>query len=244
MHVLYCDWELSGEDHRYRLGKLFGSDLPPVHYMLCDRPLVHESDRISREVRRLGIDYLICDSVAFGTAGPPEAAEFAMQYCRAMRQIGVGSLHLAHVTKSENADQRPFGSAFWHNSARSTWYVKAAEPGDVADVRHVVAYNRKNNLGALSRAVGFQVTFGDRWSIAPVNAADVRELADTLPVWQRIQNALKAANVPLTLLKLAEETGAKQDTIEKEIRRKSGLFTRVASPDGIQRFALVERRAS
>src|SRR6185295_13856874 len=112
VQVLYVDWELGGSDHRERLERLFGSEMPEVHYMRCDRPLVDEADRISREVRRLSIDYWVGDSVGFGTAGPPEAAEYALAFCRAVRQIGIGSLQLAHINRSENGEQKPFGSSF------------------------------------------------------------------------------------------------------------------------------------
>ena len=79
----------------------FGAEMPTVHYLRCERPLVNEASRIGREVRRLSIDYLICNSIGFATSGPPEAAEHATATFRAVRHIGVGSLHLAHVTKSE-----------------------------------------------------------------------------------------------------------------------------------------------
>ncbi|MGE0706166.1 MAG: hypothetical protein AB7P22_19775, partial [Vicinamibacterales bacterium] len=70
--------------------------------------------RIAHDER---LDFAIYDSVAFACDGPPEAAEVAADYFRAVRSIGIGSLHVAHVSKAENADQRPFGSAFWHNGA-------------------------------------------------------------------------------------------------------------------------------
>ena len=134
--VLYCDWELDGEDHRERLHALFGGDAPTLHYLRCDRALVEETERIRREVGRLGVDYLICDSVGFATPGPPESAEMATGYFRAVRQIGIGgSLHLAHVVKAASTDEnkkrfrglKPFGSAFWSNSARSNWFVRRAD---------------------------------------------------------------------------------------------------------------------
>jgi hypothetical protein len=37
-----------------------------------------------------------------------------------IRQIGKSSLLLAHTNRSENAEQKPFGSTFWHNGARQT----------------------------------------------------------------------------------------------------------------------------
>ncbi len=113
LQVGYADWELSGCEHRDRLERLFGEALPLIHYFHCDRPLIDEVDRIGREVRRLGLDYVVFDSAGFGTAGPPESAEHALAYFRAVRQIGVGSHLLAHVNRSEAGDQKPFGSSFF-----------------------------------------------------------------------------------------------------------------------------------
>ena len=65
---------------------------------------------------------------------------------------------------------------------------------------------------------------------------------DSLPMWQRMKDALRSG--PPTLASLAEELGAKVDTVEKTVKRKSEMFTRVSGEDGIRRIALVERRAS
>lgn len=126
LRVGIFDWELAGEDHRVRLERLFGADMPPVWYRSCRHPLVVELDSLRRVVRREHLDYLIYDSVAFAAHDKPEAAESALRYFSARRQIGPGSLHVAHVTKTDGADQKPFGSAFWHNSARSTYFVQRA----------------------------------------------------------------------------------------------------------------------
>jgi hypothetical protein len=241
VHVLYADWELSGADHRERLERLFGTDMPLVHYLRCDRPLTLEADRIAREVRRLSIDYLVCDSIAFATGGPPEAAEHAMAYARAIRQIGIGSLHLAHINKSEHSDQKPFGSSFWHNSARLTWFVKqASAEGD----RYTIGlFNRKSNLTRQYPAIGFDVDFtSERVSVERVNVADVGELADKLPLWQRMKASVQRE--PKVPVALANELGAKLDSVERTARRMSGLFTRVSGSDGIPRIALVTGRGA
>ncbi len=71
----------------------------------------------------------------------------------------IGSLHVAHISKADGSDQKPFGSAFWHNGARATWYVKRAE-GDSDEARVTIAlYNRKANLGPLRPAIGYEITF-------------------------------------------------------------------------------------
>ena len=63
-----------------------------------------------------------------------------------------------------------------------------------------------------------------------------------MPMWQRVRDALKSG--PRTLASLADELDAKADTIEKAVKRKSAIFTKAPSEDGIHRIALVERRVA
>lgn len=249
IQVLYADWELGGSDHRERLERLFGSDMPMIHYVRCDRPLTIEADRISREVRRLSIDYLICDSIAFATGGPPEAAEHATAYFRAVRQIGIGSLHLAHINRSESGDQKPFGSSFWHNSARATWFVKQAAASADGQRITIGLFNRKSNLTRILPAVGYTFEFTDDSTvITRVNLADVEDLAGQLPLWQRIAHYIKAGGgAPRTIAELAEALDAKPDSVKKatSLRGKGkSMFVQVPGSDGVSRVGLVERRVA
>jgi hypothetical protein len=241
LRVGLFDWELSGEDHRDRLERLCGPDMPDIRYVRCDRPLVHEADRLRRIVRHDGIDYAVYDSIAFACDGPPEAAESASTYYRATRQIGIGSAHVAHTTKAEGGDAKPFGSVFWHNGARATWHVKLAS--DTADHEITVGlYNRKANLGPLRPAVGFCIEFSEeRTLFRRTDIASNDELAAKLPLWQRMQAELRRG--PRTLASLAEDLGANVDSLDRTVRRHAGHFLRVPSAsDGVTRIALVDRR--
>jgi hypothetical protein len=243
VRVLYADWEFAGEDHRDRLERLFGSEMPGIQYIRCERPMVYEADRIRRIVREDQIEYLFADSIAFACDGPPEAAEVAGAYFRAVRQIGVGSLHIAHVTKGENGDKKPFGSSFWHNGARSTWNVKPADQIPGHGELSIGLFNRKANIGPLRPAIGFRISFSDkRTTFKRVDLRDVQELAPQLPLWQRMSHELREG--PQTIVQLADALGAKVDTIERTARRKDSVFTKVSSDDGVYRLALVERRVS
>ena len=185
IRVLYADWEFDGEDHRDRLERLFGSEMPAVQYIRCDRPLVFEVDRIRRIVQEDEIDYVIYDSIAFACDGPPEASEVGGAYFRAVRQIGRGSLHLAHVNKSDTGDKKPFGSNFWHNGARATWNIKTTDQAPGAGELSIGLFNRKANIGPVRPAVGFRITFEeDRTRFTRVDLRDVHELAPQLPLWQ------------------------------------------------------------
>lgn len=251
--TLFCDWELDGEDHHERLCALFGDQPPTVHYLRCDRPLIDEADRIRREAGRLGIEYAVFDSVGFATPGPPESAEMAVGYFRAVRQIGVGgSLHLAHSTKATSDSDpsrkpifrglKPFGSVFWHNSARSTWYARRAdETGDDSSTVVLGLYHQKANTGPLLPAVGLSIRFTPgTTSITPSDLSDAPDLAVGLSLRKRIEACLKGG--PKTIIALADELGAKKDTVEKALRRQTRTFTNVLNTaDGIHRWALLHR---
>lgn len=230
LRVGLFDWELAGEDHRDRYERLFGADMPrTVWYVRCSRPLTHEADRLRRIVQDEEIAYAVFDSIAFACDGPPEAAEVAGRYFQAVRSIGVGSLHVAHVSKSgDSADQKPFGSTFWHNGARATWNVKLAESLPGSNSITIGLYNRKTNLGAIRPAVGYGITFdADRTVFARVNVADVSDLAGHLSVRQRMAHTLRRGAMNPDVL--ADEIGADVETVRRTARRYRQQFTVIAN---------------
>ncbi len=228
--VLYCDWEFAGEDHRDRWVRLCGPIRPVIWYLRCERPMVDERERIAKIIQARKIDYLICDSVAFAADGPPEASDVAASYFRCVRSFGVGSLHIAHVTKSEEfGDKKPFGSIFYHNSARATWFLKRAEETDVTDEITVGMYNRKANIGRLSPALGFRLTFDqDHTTVQRTDLMESSssELTEKLPVWQRMKAVVRGG--ALTVSDLASELGVKVDTVDREVRRRDRTFLKLA----------------
>jgi hypothetical protein len=243
LRVGLFDWELDAEDHRARLGELFDDPLPPVTYVRCERALVAEADRLRRIAREAGLDYAAFDSVAFATDGPPEGAEQAAGYFRAVRQIGVGSLHLAHTTKAgDDNDKRPFGSTFWFNGARAVWFVKRSETGPVTADVDLGLFPRKANLGPLRPPFGLRATFADsRTTIAAASIADVEDLAPRLSAWQRVRDHLKRG--PATIHAIAAALDLPPKTVEKALDRGKGqYFARDAGADGVFQWSNLDRR--
>ena len=238
INVAFFDWELAGEDHRDRLERLFGSNMPRIIYARCERPLPYEVDRLRRIVKENSIEYSIYDSIAFACDGAPESAEIAARYFRAVRQIGGGSLHIAHITKGEGGDQKPFGSAFWHNGARSTWYVEKAESTPDGNSLDVAFYNRKSNLSRLRPPLGFQITFEQqRTALKLKDVASNPDLAVKLTIRQRMAHLLKRGAMPESTI--AEELDAKLDTVQRTARRYKELFIVIEGG----RVGLVEKKA-
>ena len=219
---LYVDWEFEGAQHRKRLGQLAGDSIPPdlLHYVRCSSPLVVEVARIAAYVARLGIQYCCFDSIGYGAGGRPEEAEHATAYMRAVRQIGVGSLHLAHAVKSEEHQESsgPFGSVFWANSARSLWMIKRA-PGEGADDHtvEVALTHKKSNTGRLLAPLGLRLTFDARRTTIQNMDLASSTLSTSLPLWQRMR-ALVAAHA-MTVEDIALELDAQPKSVARAVQR-------------------------
>jgi hypothetical protein len=242
--VLYCDWEFSGEEHAERMRRFIGS--APAHrdslfYRRCDRPFIREVTQIREIISRRQINFLICDSIGFAVQTAPENAEDATGYFRALRECGpIGSLHLAHMNRSEQGDKKPFGSIFWHNGARATWYLKRT--GAEADNSMTVGFfHRKSNIGRLRPDLGQRVDFSQTaTSVAPCDINEAPELAQDAQMWQRIDGVLRNHS-DLTIGQIAEELDEKAETVRKTLYRyeKKQHFKSLMGSDGVKRFKVV-----
>lgn len=208
VHCVYVDAELDAYEHRERLWRLFGDDFPPVEYLRLDRALERAVDQIRRLVRDKGIEFAIYDSVGVLTQGSPDSAEGANGYIRALRQIGIGSLSIAHITKNgEQNDQKPFGSVFFHNGFRSTWFAEQADP-DAAEGQPLAVglWNRKSNLSKRHQPVGLELDFLPNGTI--IRRRDMEELSGLghkQPIWRQIETVLRSG--PQSPSDIAEDLG-------------------------------------
>ncbi len=221
--VLYADWEFTPDEHRERLEYLFGPDFPAVRYLSCYRKFGDECERIKRVIRLHGINYLICDSIGLACGGDPSTTEPATSYFQALRALGeIGSLHIAHVTKGTQGgeDQKPFGSAFWHNMARVTMNIKAEQLND--GKLALALFPRKRNLKGRGQSVAYTVEFGENKTV--IASSDVKEheaLAEGLPLPDRLLDALKYGSKTRRELSdvLNVDYGLLQRTIHRELKK-------------------------
>jgi len=225
---LYIDWEFSGAEHRKRLGQLAGDDIPTdlLHYVRCSSPLVVEVSRLAAYVTRHDVKFCVFDSVAYAS-GRPEEAEHATAYMRAVSQIGVGSLHLAHSVKSEEHQESAgvFGSVFWANSARSLFFIKRApsEGGDDTVVE-VAMTHKKSNTGRLLAPIGLRMTFDSRrTTIQNMDLAASTLASTTLPLWQRMRALVSAR--PMSVEQIATELDAQAKSVARAAQRMA-IFRR------------------
>jgi hypothetical protein len=242
-NVGYVDWEFNPQAHRRRLGRLaMGEKMPRVTYIRCDRPLTYEVNRLQRLVRDHRLGFLVLDSIVVSCDGPAENSDTVGRYLQAVRQLGVPTLLIAHVTKSDDGDKKPLGSVMWHNAARLTWFFKKS--GEVGDQVTVGLFNRKNSENRIHDPMAFSFLF-DRMMgqtvISPVGVAEMAQdevLAERLPVKARIAAAIESG--PLTISQIAVEVGKSIQDVATVVRRgeAKGMFVRVMGADSVYRIAL------
>jgi hypothetical protein len=236
--VLFADWEFEPEAHRDRLQRLFGAGMPRerLHYVRCSQPLVNEVGRLQKHILEHGIGFIVVDSIAFALNGPPESAEIAAAFFRSLRTLNVGSLSLAHTTKSlEQSDQKPFGSTFFSNGARSVWHIKRNDDeGTGSSTVELALSHRKSNTGQRLSTRGIKLGFsGATTTVEPFDLAGSADLATALPIWQRVKSLV--AQTPMTIPQLAVELEARPDSISRIVRRMN-MFRK----DTSDRVCLVE----
>jgi len=170
--TLYLDWELEDGEHRLRYEQIFGEAMPTeLFYWRCDKPLKHLKNAVQRAIKGKRIEYVVVDSIAYACGGGVESSDVATEYANVVRSLGVGSLHLAHVTKpsdprkkggSDSTKMKPFGSVFWHGSARSTWYLERLgyRNGLDFDTTLLKLSHRKSNFSGLEQPRWIDATIG------------------------------------------------------------------------------------
>jgi hypothetical protein len=258
MTVAYCDWEWDEKEHARRVRRLLGADGLEGHrhrllHFGCKLPLVREVDRLALSFQRHGVGYAIIDSVTWAVGGDPTEAEPTTQFLLAVRQLGVGTLSVAHISAASDT-MRPFGSVQWHNGMRSTWYVKKQqEVGE--DGIAIGLFHRKANGVRLDRPMAFSVHFDEgaaphrpgieaRTTIVRSRISRVRELADSQALRDRIVMVLKEhAGRPMTADQIALELKVDAKAVRDKLAGSDKLFTALPGVDGnrSRRWALKAR---
>lgn len=159
--VLYIDYESSPSVLRKRMGRILAglgmeNSLPAVFYWPATVPIADMVPALQRKIRKDDIGMVVVDSVVLAAGADAERSETAARYFGALRQLGVPILSVAHVTKA-GGDLYPFGSIFYHNSARLTWNVKLRHEED--NTVHLGLFMRKANDDRPAQPRGLRITF-------------------------------------------------------------------------------------
>ncbi len=232
---LYLDYESTYEEHRQRLWQLAAArDIPSgnelIHYQRGILPIPECASALADRIATDKIQLLIVDSAALAAGVDPEKTETAIRFFRAVRDLNTTVVVIAHVAK--NGDQeKPFGSAFWHNEPSATHLLRVEQEAGEEIVLGL--YNKKTRGGALLGPLGWRLRFspgGIRYN--PTSLGESAEHAGRLPVRVRIHNLLSdgekraPSQITVELQLPAEQVRArlKDGTVSGEFGRDQAGF--------------------
>lgn len=240
--VLVIDYETGRGVFAYRLNRLAAGAglehdaLGTIQYWdAAGIPLPDQVEALRRCIDQHNIGFLLLDHAAIACGGKPEESEVAMRFYRAASRLGLPMLALAHITGEGDRDpaqvRRPFGSIFWHNGARRTWFMQRTQEPD-SDRIDVGLFCRKVNDGKKPSDFGVRLFFEGTSGPVRVTAlslAENAELTETRGTEWLIHARLTR---PMTYKELEEETGIAYETIKQSISRHGGLFRQVGESAG------------
>lgn len=240
---IYLDWEKTGiYEHGVRYRKLLmGAGLEPSKtdclYLSCTGSMTEVLQTTKRVIDQEGVTFAVIDSAGFACGGEPEKAEFALQFFDALHQLEIPALVIAHQSKGDTKGM-PFGSVFWHNAARSTWEIRSVQVAGESLIK-VGLFNRKSNVGSLSRPLGYSISFSN--SSITFDQFDPRtnaEMAEgVLPVSEQIAALLEGE--AMSIKQIAETLGKTEQNIGNQLRRNKTRFTSVGSDQGATLWGLL-----
>ena len=169
---------------------------------------------LERVCRERNVKLILVDSAALACGGDPKEEHVATAYFNALAKLGIASLTVAHMTKDEKDDHHPYGSIFFHNSARMTWNIKVADEDE--NPRHLGLYCRKANEDMKPKPLGVCMTFSD--AEVTINKEElVQDLTIHLSATQQVRRLLLRG--AKTKAEICEETGLGENTVKRALQR-------------------------
>lgn len=226
--VLYLDYEDDVSVHARRLRAIAACHpnlkTAEVRYQAATEPLCNIVHTLLRRVQSERIDFLVIDSLAPATGGDA-SAEAATKGFKAIRQLNVGTLILAHIPKTNEQEQASsiYGSVFFKNFARSTWELKKEQEVG-ADELVLGLFNRKSNLSRLHHPIGIRVQQNAEGSAIQYDPCDLREtleLEKGLPVASRIRNFLERDGGMYSAKEIADAIESPLATVKVTLSRQN-----------------------
>tara|TARA_R110000824_G_scaffold1618_8_gene7960 strand:+ start:3958 stop:5658 length:1701 start_codon:yes stop_codon:yes gene_type:complete len=129
-----------------------------------------QMERLQRIIRENQIKFLIIDSAALAVDGDPIDTNVVTTYFNALQRLnllGCTTITIAHIRQdsslkeNEAGTMKPFGSSFWTNSARATFYVEKEVWEGRSDTYTQIWKCRKFNFGYPPGDFTVRVKFAD-----------------------------------------------------------------------------------
>ena len=163
-NVLILDYEENTSakaSYRNRLinnghpGYSMSGDFCTVWYRNEMSPITRTAPNLKRIIKKRNIGYVIIDSLGIARGGSAENSSETIAAMNAINYLGIPSLVLDHLPQkskeNSGSQERPFGSVYTRNLARSLWTIES----DKDDKSIVTFSHRKANHRKLSSDITY-----------------------------------------------------------------------------------------
>lgn len=223
---LILDYELPGDIAQRNLKQFVdGMELGPIplYHRHCSAPLAEEVEQIANQIKEVGAECLIIDSLARASGGELNKTEPANAFFEALDKFNLSSLILAQTSKDkEGKGKSIYGNALFTYYARSVFELCKQE--SLRDnILDVALFHRHANLTKINKDMGFRITFNGTQNTITRESVDLGEFMEKVSTQKAIFNELKTG--AMSPADLADATGSKVDTVKVVLNRlkKRGL---------------------
>ena len=173
-NALVLDYEEVEEDvfgYRYRMIKQLyprPENAGKLYYRNETIPITETADSLRRICDRYDIGFVVIDPFIYARGGAAESSQDTQAAMSAIRSLRRPCLIIDHLKQDDgkgHGQDRPFGSVFTRNLARSVWTVKKAEVGNLVEFTDRKANHRKQ---------GGAVEIDVRWDGAGIGTNSVK----------------------------------------------------------------------
>ena len=224
---LILDYELPGEIAK-RNAKYFtdGMGLGPVplYHRRCSAPLASEVEQIANQIKEVGAECLIIDSLARASGGELNKTEPANDFFETLDKLNITSLILGQTAKPVEGKSKSsiYGNALFTYYARNIFEICKQE--SLRDnILDVAMFHRHSNLTKIHRDMGFRVTFNGTKNTISRESVDLGEFLEKVSTQKAIFNELKTG--AMSPVDIAAATGGKVEVVKTILQRlkKRGL---------------------
>lgn len=193
---MYLDWETDEATILWQTTQVersFDMKALSVIYRHCDIPLCDDLESVREHIAENDIEVVIIDSLGLAAGNELKETKAALDFYRALRQLKVTSLILAHNSKDRETKQRSiYGNQYFQAQARNVWEIRKVQEQGSSDLDIALFHRKPPPFNKLHAPIGFHIRYEDNGLFEiKESAASLQEFKSQLSVGKRILDFLK-----------------------------------------------------
>jgi len=225
IRCLYLDWEQDENtiiwlanllEKSYNIGPL------SVFYRHCDSPLAEDTEKIEEYAIETKARVLIIDSLGLAAGSELKETKPALEFYRAVRQINITSLILAHNSKDRETKQRTvYGNQYFQAQARNVWEIRKSQEVGSNELDIALFHRKPPPFKKMHQPLGYHISYQENglYTISMASKS-LGEFKDQMSAGSQVLDLLKEG--AMEIKEMSELLDLKESNIRMAISRLSG----------------------